>query len=387
MNDRGRGIGIVGMVVLAMGGGLWWLTFRSEPEPTALPAALHLEAKTEAKAQVEADSGVSLSPEAMRQGGIVIAPLQPRPVPALIRAPGEVVSNRFGTGVVTPPTTGTLIERRVAAGDRVRRGQVVAVMFSPEMAEAQSQFLIADQEWRRVRDLGKEIVSARRYDEAQAQRHQAMTRLIGFGLSSRQIDSLGGGKAGHVALVAPRDGLVTADTVAVGELVAPGRVLFTIVDERTAWIQARISPAQAAALRQGQSATLRWDGQTRPAVVRALEPALDPVTRTVGVRLDTGNEDGALRAGLFVEVELPVGDGAPVLALPLDSVLRGADGDWQVYVAGENGRLRPVEVTLVRSDSRLAVIEGIAPGTPVVVAGAFFVQSEAAKGGFDPHGH
>lgn len=384
MNERIRRIGLAGLglaLLLLLAGVGWWWRIEPEPRPQAAPAPAAAASETE-----KAD-GIDLSPEAMRQAGIVIAPLLPRPLPVLIRAPGEVVSNRFGAGVVTPPTTGTLIERRVAAGDRVRKGQVVGTMFSPEMADAQSQFIIAEREWRRVRDLGREIVSARRYDDAQAQRHQAMTRLVGFGLSPRQIEALNGTPAGQVALVAPRDGLVATDDVAIGELVAPGRVLFTVVDERTAWIQARVSPAQAAALRPGQDAILRWDGQTRPAVVRALEPAIDPVTRTVGVRLDTGNQDGALRAGLFVEVELPVGAGAPVLALPVGSVLRGPDGDWQVYVAGEDGRLRPAEVTLVRSEGALAVIEGLAPGTRVVTAGAFFVQSEAAKGGFDPHGH
>ncbi|MFD2235268.1 efflux RND transporter periplasmic adaptor subunit [Phaeospirillum tilakii] len=381
MNRRERAAAALVLAGLATGGG-WWLTTRPEPPPP--PAAADA---APPPAPAEAESGIAMSPEAMRRAGIVIAPLLPRPVPALIRAPGEVVSNRFGAGVVTPPTTGTLIERRVAAGDRVRQGQVVGTMFSPEMAEAQGQFLIADREWRRVRDLGREIVSARRYDEAEAQRRQAMTRLIGFGLSPRQIETPGAAPSGQVALVAPRDGVVATDAVAVGELVAPGRVLFTIADERTAWIQARVSPAQAAALRPGQAATLRWDGQTRPAAVRALEPAIDPVTRTVGVRLDTANQDGALRAGLFVEVELPVDDGGPVLALPVESVLRGPDGDWRVYVAGADGRLRPVEVTLVRGAGTLAVIEGLAPGSPVVTEGAFFVQSEAAKGGFDPHGH
>lgn len=336
------------------------------------------------------DGGVEISPEAMAQAGIVVEPLLPRVVPTLIRAPGEVVTNRFGSGVVTPPTTGTVVERRAALGDRVRKGQVLAVIFSPEMAEALSQFNIVDQEWQRVRDLGREIVSDKRFNEAKAARQQALIRLVGFGIppaAAEQAAGRNGAAAGHVPLVAPRDGVVGSDAFDVGELVTPGRALFTIVDERTAWIEARVSPAQAQSLRVGASAILRVGASEIPAALQSVQPAVDPVTRTVALRFDAANPDGRLRAGLFVEVEIAAEGGAPALALPLDAVLRGPDGDWRVFVAEAPGRFKPIEVTLVRADARTAIVEGIAPGTPVVVAGAFFVQSEAAKGGFDPHNH
>ena len=69
-------------------------------------------------------------------------------------------------------------------------------------------------------------------------------------------------------------------------------------------------------------------------------------------------------------------------------MVRGPDGDWQVFVAGdEPGAFAPKKVRLVRSTGGLAVIEGLVPGTEVVVNGAFFLASELAKGGFDPHNH
>lgn len=386
---RAKTIGL-GLAGLALVGGvaLIW----TEGGGTDAPTQEIIDRKNEAKVEGShtESAGVEISPEAMAQAGIRVAPLMPRVVPLLIRAPGEVVTNRFGSGVVTPPTTGTVIERRAALGDRVRKGQVLAVLYSPEMAEALSQFRIVEQEWRRVRELGREIVSDRRFNEARAARQQSLTRLVGFGVSPSQLEAVAerdGAAAGHVKLVAPRDGVVGSDAFDVGELVVPGRTLFTIVDERTAWIEARVSPVQAQNLRVGQPATLRVGDAEIAAVLRSVQPMVDPVTRTVTLRFDAGNAEGRLRSGLFVEVEIPVEGGAPVLALPLDAVLRGPDGDWQVFVADDTGRFRPAEVKLMRADARIAVVEGIDPGTPVVVAGAFFVQSEAAKGGFDPHNH
>ena len=77
-----------------------------------------------------------------------------------------------------------------------------------------------------------------------------------------------------------------------------------------------------------------------------------------------------------------------MLAVPEAAVVRSADGHWQAFVAEhETGVYKPVEVTLVRSTGGVAVIEGLAPDTRVVTHGAFFLQSELAKGGFDVHQH
>jgi multidrug efflux pump subunit AcrA (membrane-fusion protein) len=73
--------------------------------------------------------------------------------------------------------------------------------------------------------------------------------------------------------------------------------------------------------------------------------------------------------------------------VPETAVLRSHDGDWQVFVAEGNDAFKPFEVELLRTAGGVAVIEGIPAGTRVVTRGAFFLQSELAKGGFDPHNH
>jgi hypothetical protein len=91
---------------------------------------------------------------------------------------------------------------------------------------------------------------------------------------------------------------------------------------------------------------------------------------------------------VFVDVSVLIGAGEPVLALPESAVLRGPDGDWLVFVAGdEPGAFAPEAVELVRSAAGLAVIRGLPAGTEVVTRGAFFLQSELAKSGFDVHQH
>ena len=115
---------------------------------------------------------------------------------------------------------------------------------------------------------------------------------------------------------------------------------------------------------------------------------LDESTRTQAVRVEVPDPGHRLHPGVFVDVSLLVGKQKPVLALPEDAVLRSPDGDWHVFVVGdEEGAFEPMEVELIRTTAGLAVIRGLPEGTEVVTRGAFFLQSELAKSGFDVHQH
>ena len=76
-----------------------------------------------------------------------------------------------------------------------------------------------------------------------------------------------------------------------------------------------------------------------------------------------------------------------VLAVPQSALMRGADGDWQIFVLDDDGGLIPKEVTLGPKFSEWQAINGVQEGISYVSRGAFFVASEIAKGGFDPHNH
>ncbi len=106
------------------------------------------------------------------------------------------------------------------------------------------------------------------------------------------------------------------------------------------------------------------------------------------VRIEVPDPEHRLHPGVFVDVAVLAATGEPVLALPEAAVLRGPDGDWQVFVSGdEEGAFEPVEVERVRTAAGLTVIRGLPIGTEVVIRGAFFLQSELAKSGFDIHQH
>ena len=335
---------------------------------------------------------VHLSREQLETLGIETQRLVLHPIGETINAPGEVRLNAYATSQVTPRIAAQVLARHARLGETLSEGQPLVTLSSVEMAQAQGELVVAEREWQRVRGLGEKVVSERRYLEARVARQQARARVIAYGMQPTQVDALlrgGTEKAeGGFQLLAPQAGTVILDDFLIGELVEPGRVLFKITDERLRWVEARLPPQDTARVSIGDAAHVR-DGDTwLEGRVVQIHHALDESTRTQAVRIELPDPGHRLHPGIFVDVAVLAGAGEPVLALPEVAVLRSPDGDWQVWVSGdEEGAFRPVEVELVRTAAELAVIRGLPEGTEVVTRGAFFLQSELAKSGFDIHQH
>jgi len=260
------------------------------------------------------------------------------------------------------------------------------------MAQAQGDLLVAEHEWRRVSKLGRDVVSEQRYTEARIAREQAHALVRAYGMTEAEIKQLlASGNAeladGRFQLLAPQNGTVIRDDFIVGELVEPGRVLFEISDESVLWVEARLTPDEAAQIRVNARATMMVHDRHIEGLVTQVHHALEEDTRTLGVRIEVPNQDDLLHPGLFVEARIEGPSSEGVLAVPNDAVLRSTDGDWQVFVEHEAGEFEPREVEVIRTTAAFTVIGGIETGTRVVTRGAFFMQSELAKSGFDIHNH
>lgn len=351
----------------------------------------HAHATGEVHAEYE-EGGVRLTAEQQSMAGIVVEILQPREIAGELRAPGEIQLNAYATSRVAPRIPAQIVERQAKLGDRVEKGQVLLTLSSVEMAQAQGDLLVAEREWQRVSNLGKEVVSDQRYTEARIAREQARARVNAFGMTDDEIRQLlATGKAelasGRFQLPAPQAGTVISDHFIVGELVEPGRMLFEISNESILWVEARLTPDEAAMVAVNAQATVLVGDQAIEGRVSQVHHALDESTRTLAVRIEVPNPDDRLHPGLFVEARIASGMTEQDLAVPEEAVLRNPDGNWQVFVEHDPGEFEAREVAVVRTAAGQTVIEGVKPGTRVVTRGAFFLQSELAKSGFDIHAH
>jgi cobalt-zinc-cadmium efflux system membrane fusion protein len=336
---------------------------------------------------------VSLTAEQMTTAGIVVEPLQLQLIHSFINAPGEATFNSYKTAVISPRISAQLIEQHVVLGESVRKGQVIVTLSSVDMAEAQAKVIMTYLDWTRIKSLGKKIIAEQRYLEAQIDWELAKAKAIAYGMTQDQINSLVKSNNfsranGRFDLVALIDGTILKEDHLIGQQIEPGQELNVITDESSMWVIANVAPDIASEISVGNKASVQWGNYSYPATVSQIYHNLDEVTRTSRIRLDVENDEDVLHSGLFVDTQIETSNQTKVLLVPESAVLRSAEGDWQVFVEqGEVGEFKGVEVKVIDTRNGKTTIEGLEVGTAVVVEGAFFVQSELSKSGFEIHNH
>lgn len=336
---------------------------------------------------------VSITAEQMKTAGIIVEPLQLQVIHSFINAPGEATFNSYKTAVISPRISAQLIKQHVVLGESVRKGQVIVTLSSVDMAEAQAKVIMTYLDWTRIKSLGKKIIAEQRYLEAQIHWELAKAKAIAYGMTEDQITSLVKSNNfsranGRFDLVALIDGTILKEEHLIGQQIEPGQELNVITDESSMWVIANVAPDIASEITVGNKASVEWANNIFPATVSQIYHNLDEVTRTSRIRLDVENDEDVLHSGLFVDTQIETSSQTKVLLVPESAVLRSADGDWQVFVQqDEVGEFKGVEIKVLDTRNGKTTIEGLEVGTAVVVEGAFFVQSELAKSGFEIHNH
>jgi membrane fusion protein, heavy metal efflux system len=329
-----------------------------------------------------ADNPLKLDPTTARTAGIVVDTIAPRTLGEELRASGEVRADAYASALVTPRVQSIVLARHARLGDHVRAGDVLVELVSVEVAQAQGELIIADQDWRRVQALGLQAVSARRYYTAKVQRDQSRARLRAYGLSNRQLSALlqaGSSEAdGRFTLTAPAAGRITTDNFMLGQRVEPGAPLFTIVDEAKVWVEARLPPADASRARPGAEAKILWNGRELPARIVQSVHLADETTRTVSVRITVDNAMDELHAGELVDARIRIGERA-ALAVPAEAVVLLKDASV-VFVPGDGDTFEPVVIEPgATRDGWTEVRQGLKTGDAYVARGSFVLKARLLR--------
>ncbi len=373
-------------------GGLAFTLF-PDPAPPQAGAAAALSDRPGADAGHDEEGVVEMNAAERREKGVTTAAVGRRVLRAEVVVPGEVMPDLYNSSQVTPRITAQVVARHARLGDRVKAGQPLVTLSSVAVADAQGRLIVSDREWRRVRKLGRDVVSERRYVEAQVAAAQSRAKLRAYGMTREQIAALlDAGDAsqaiGTFALLSPQDGVVIRDPFVVGEVVEAGRILFEISDESRVWVKAQLAPAQAAQVAIGQAARiLIGDKEVATGHVIQAYHRLEETTRTQPVRIAVENAGDALHPGQYVTVAIAAGEGAAVLAVPASAVVL-MDGSSRVF-RREGDRLVPVPVEIgARRGGWVEIRAGLAPGEEIVTAQVFLLKSLIQKSRMgEGHGH
>ncbi|VAW78012.1 Probable Co/Zn/Cd efflux system membrane fusion protein [hydrothermal vent metagenome] len=311
-----------------------------------------------------------------------------------IKTTGEVKLNRYRSIEIAPRIQVQITKRLVNNGEHVRKGQRLITLSSVEMAKAQGQLLLAEQDWRRVKSLGSQIVSSRRFTAVKTKLSIASAKVLAFGMSKQQLQAWrkkpsGANATGQFSLISTIDGTVVYDKFIEGQVVEAGRKLMQISDESNIWVTANVKPSELKNLVVRGKAKITKSNKTFDAEVIRLPHVIEEKTRTAFVTLNVVNKNHALHAGEFVSVQLTSVSTleSKALTLPVDAVVRNSKGQWQVFVEKKTNVFEPKLVKVVRNQEGNVTVTGVSSCDQVVVKGAFFLQSELAKVNFDPHNH
>lgn len=314
-------------------------------------------------------------------------------------APAEVVFDETDATVVTSTVASLVTRWLVSPGDVVTRGDVLAVIKSPAIAELKSSLISAnaahavqEQEMARQRQLrDNDLISAAEYDRQVALAEQTRAEyvstrglLLSAGLTQDDIDEVlkHGSVSNQFALRAPTDGLVVERIARLGELLDPGAPFAMLADPSAMWIEARLTEEQVRRVSLGQDVVFASDGRGLRRVgakVIWVSRMLDPHTRTATVRAEVIDPTNDLSAGEFGRVLISERHQQPVTLVPKDAV------QWEgccnvVFVREAVDRFRPRKVEIRDGEGPYyQVVDGLAPGESVVVDGAFLLKTELKK--------
>jgi Cu(I)/Ag(I) efflux system membrane fusion protein len=250
-------------------------------------------------------------------------------------------------------------------GERVTRGQRLFDVYSPDLVNAQDEFL-----------------QALKLDNPGMQQ-ASKDRLAALGVSAGQIQALQKSRRVRqtVSIYAPQDGVVSTLPVRDGMYVKPADRVMSLADLSQVWLLAEVFERQADWVKVGQDADVvlpYQPGTQLEGRVEYIYPALDPRTRTLKVRLRFPNPDETLKPNMYANVKIYGGPLEDVIVIPLESLIRTGREERVVIDLGK-GRFASRSVTAgIESGDWVQIVKGIAPGDRVVTSGQFLIDSEAS---------
>jgi len=384
------------------------------------------------------DRSVEIDPVSRRIANIRTVPVEARAVVQKVRAIGRITYDEGMMKTLAAYVDGR-IERMYAdyTGVVVEKGDALAMLYSPDLYTAQSELLAA----RRATSREPSTLYSKALDPQRIY-EGARRKLVDLGMSDRQIEQLetAGIAETRLELVAPICGTVLEKMVSEGDYVKVGQPIYRLADLTSVWLMLELFPEDSALVRYGQR--IHAEVQSHPGEefggrVAFIDPAVDPKTRTVGIRVVMDNEDGRLTIGDYATAEIAVVLGAttqksrllydtelagkwisprhphviedsagtcrlcgvelvpassfgfsevPIdrplaLVVPRSAVLMAGDHSV-VYVEVEEGRfeLRVVEIGPSLGDE-IVIRSGVEEGESVAVGGNFLIDSQMQLGG------
>ncbi|VAX22649.1 Cobalt/zinc/cadmium efflux RND transporter, membrane fusion protein, CzcB family [hydrothermal vent metagenome] len=350
---------------------------------------------------------VRLTNEELKEFGIETAIVGPGQLKRRITLPGEIVVNMDKMAHIVPRVPGVVREVRKRLGDRVRAGEVLAILESRELSDAKAEYLAAHERLalakanfeREGRLRKKKISSEQDYlnakqalAEVQIDIRSAEQKLHALGFSEKYLKQLPAHSDTtytRYEIKAPFNGTVIKKHITLGEMVKDDTTIFIIANLSTVWVNLSVYQKDLPFVHEGAkvSVIIGHGAPDVEGVISYLGPIVGEKTRTALARVVLPNKKGTLRPGLFISGKVTVEEIEVPVLIP-KTALQTFEGKTVVFTKDEDG-FEPAPVMIGRSDDmNVEIVSGLIPGQKYASKGAFTLKAQLSKGGFaSGHNH
>ncbi len=354
------------------------------------PAAERAQAKTADPMLVE------LTPEMAKRFRVEPATISELSVEQ--KVDGRIEANERLTMRIGSSVTGRVMQVLAEVGDRVKAGQPLATLSSPELTNAQLAYLralsaskLAERAVERAQALiAADVIGSAELQKrevelsvARAELRAAHDQLRLIGLREESIARLRdtGSIASEVNIRATRNGVVIERKVSQGQVAQPGDPLFTVADLSNVWVVGALPEQDANSVQLNQRVDVEvaaLGAQKLSGRIVFVSDTVQQDTRTVPIRTEVSNPKFELKPQMLATLTLS-GTRVKQLAVPGSAVVRENDKDY-VFVQLADNRFRLTEVTLDAPSGELRPVrKGLDEGTPIVVDGSFHLNSQRKR--------
>ncbi len=394
---------VIGLVLI--GGIAAWLFWPGKAgKPVPAPRSVSFEESANQPAAIAGEQKLVLTPEQAERAGLKVETVGERPTSEAAgeMATGVVQANAYKETPVVSLVGGIVRSVKVELGQNLKRGQIVAVVFSNELADAQSRYLAAlamlDEHHRhhlrtiKLVEIGaasrEELEAATtKYRQTESEVANLRQRLMLLGLPPQRIDALNSSSqiGSEVTVTAPASGTLTGRTVNPGEVIEANKELMRVTDLSTVWVVGQVYEKDLATIRVGSGANITSDaypGRVFRSRISYVDPKIDPATRTAQVRIELANPGQMFKIGMYVNVAFgALGVAEKTTPVVAKDAAQNIGNQQFVFVATEKSNeflLRPVRLG-TESNGFYPVLEGLNAGERIVTEGSFLLRAEWLK--------
>jgi membrane fusion protein, heavy metal efflux system len=333
---------------------------------------------------------VTLSDAQAKSNGVEIATAGPARIQSTLELTGEISLNQDRTVQVVPRLMGLVEKVTVSVGDKVKKGQVLAVISSQALADQRAELMAASKRlamaqstFQREKTLWEEKISAKQ-DYLQAQ--QALQEAeITSQLAREKLTAMGAlasspGKLTNFDIKSPIDGVVTAKNISAGEVLKDDANIFTVADLSTVWVDLNIYAKDLSTVKVGQKATIKATGFDASTVgtVSYVGALIGNQTRTASARIILSNPQSKWHPGLPVNVEVIAAEVEVPVAISKDALQTMRDKSAVFGRYGDAFEERPIQ--LGRSDGRMVeVTKGLKAGDKYASRNSYLIKADIGK--------